>query len=186
MYKDRVKWDRRYSDKTIQLPSPVSFLLDNSSILNPGTVLDLACGDGAAALYLAKESRFTVTAADISEQGLKRLTAFAAQQGVNIRTVCVDLDDSDAVAELGQYDNIVISLFKPSSEQFLRVVSLLKPAGKLMLSTFNQQHHEDTGFPLKYCLSDNEFSIVPSGLRLLEHHCNPDLAIDSYVFVAQG
>lgn len=186
MHKDKVKWDRRYSDKTIQLPSPASFLLDNSSILNSGTVLDLACGDGAAALYLAKESRFTLTAADISEQGLNRLTAFAAQQGVNIRTVCVDLDDNDAIAKLGHYDNIVMTQFKPSSGQFLRLVSLLNPTGKLMLSTFNQQHHEDTGFPLKYCLSDNEFSIVPSGLRLLKYHRNPDLAIDSYVFVAQG
>lgn len=186
MHKDRIKWDQRYSDKAVEAPGPSSFLIDHCCELKSGTVLDLASGDGAAALYLAQDTEFTVTAADISEQGLKRLSSFAKRQGVAIETVCVDLDDKDAMAKLGSYDNIVICLFKPSRELLQQLVWHLNPAGKLLLTTFNQQHHRNTGFPLSYCLSDKEFYRPPAGLNLLKYQANAELAIDSYLFVAQS
>jgi len=186
LHKDRIKWDRRYSDKAVGAPSPSSFLIDHRCELKPGTVLDLASGDGAAALYLAQDTTFTVTAADISEQGLKRLSSFAQLQGVAIQTVCVDFDDKDAMAKLGSFDNIVICLFKPSHELLKQLAGHLNPAGKLLLSTFNQRHHRNTGFPLSYCLSEKEFYRPPIGLSLLKYQANPELEIDSYLFVAQS
>lgn len=63
----REKWNRRYADKSGGLSSvPVALEL-GWPLLRPGSVLDLASGDGGSALFLAKHG-FSVTAVDIAEE----------------------------------------------------------------------------------------------------------------------
>ena len=114
MNQDRTKWNKRYLDKTKGEPTPPVFLVNNWQLLTPGRVLDVAAGDGAASLFLAHKTGFRVTAADIAEEGLKRLSAFAAQRDCAIETCCIDLDQAEQVNSLGCFDSVVISYFKPS------------------------------------------------------------------------
>jgi len=61
-------------------PSVVEALADAT----PGTALELGCGAGAAAVWLAARG-WTVTAVDVSQVALDRAAAHAAQAGVEDR-----------------------------------------------------------------------------------------------------
>ena len=50
---ERVYWDRKFQERPETLPPPEPFLVRNLGLLRPGSVLDLACGDGRNAIFLA-------------------------------------------------------------------------------------------------------------------------------------
>lgn len=169
MHQDRTKWNNRYLASTKGAPTPPGFLKNNGHLLRVGCVLDVAAGDGAAALYLAHQPSFNVTAIDISEEGLKRLAVFAAAQGVEVTTQCIDLDDAQQVSTLGVYDTIVISYFKPSAALLQLLISRLCPGGSLLLTTYNLQHHQATGFPARFCLAPGELTQLSDKLQLIRY-----------------
>jgi len=74
LYGDEPKWSGRVN--------PV--FADLVGDLVPGTALDLGCGEGGDAIWLAERS-WTVTAADISPTALGRGEALAAERGVSER-----------------------------------------------------------------------------------------------------
>ncbi|WP_415884987.1 hypothetical protein ACMXYO_10015 [Neptuniibacter sp. QD37_6] len=71
MSKAQQKWDQRYLAKSQGLESePVApeYLQRQWRFLKTGRVLDLAAGDGAASIFLAKQG-FSPVATDISQVG---------------------------------------------------------------------------------------------------------------------
>ncbi|MBN3561275.1 class I SAM-dependent methyltransferase [Aliamphritea spongicola] len=187
MQQDRIKWDQRYAGKPSVPPGAPKTLLAEWSFLKSGTVLDIASGDGAASLFLA-EKGFAVTAADISATGLNRLAGFAEDAGLAVKTCCVDLDDTAVLQQLGRFDNVVMSYFRPTPELLVALSGLLTPGGRIWLATFNQRQHQQQGFSARFCLGDAEFcdfSGQPqAGLTLLEYrsHNDDEGGIDSYLF----
>lgn len=170
MLQDQKKWDARFAGKLLQAPREPGFIVEREGLLPAGRALDVACGDGAAALYLAQSGRFEdVLAADISTEGLKRLSHFAAERSLNVRCVPVDLDDAAALqglrgddADGHQAGFAVITLchFKPSLVLLQQLLGLLAPGGHLLLSTFNEEHHRQNGFSKRFCLAPDEFLAV--------------------------
>jgi len=55
-------------------------------------VLDLGCGEGRIAVYLAKKGH-NVTAVDISETGIKRLNEFTKKEKLKVKTEVADLEN---------------------------------------------------------------------------------------------
>ncbi|MDP3917442.1 MAG: methyltransferase domain-containing protein [Nanoarchaeota archaeon] len=55
-----------------------------------GDVLDLGCGEGRNALFLAKNG-FDVTGVDISEEGIKKFKTIAENNGLNVRSFVKDI-----------------------------------------------------------------------------------------------
>jgi tellurite methyltransferase len=55
-------------------------------------VLDLGCGDGRNAIFLA-ENGFKITAIDISEMGIEKLQKYAISKGLTITTEVQDMRD---------------------------------------------------------------------------------------------
>ncbi len=76
-------WNQRYSSEAFYYgKEPNDFLKQNISLINrQGEVLCLAEGEGRNAVFLAQHG-FKVTAVDLSEVGLEKLTAFAKEKGV--------------------------------------------------------------------------------------------------------
>ncbi|MQA95954.1 MAG: methyltransferase domain-containing protein [Streptosporangiales bacterium] len=61
--------------------------------LTPGTALDLGCGEGADAIWLAEQG-WTVTATDVSKVALDRAAAHARERGVTVDWRRHDLAES--------------------------------------------------------------------------------------------
>ena len=81
------QWDRRYADRE-QLWSgqPNGVLVSETLDLPPGRVLDVGCGEGADALWLAARG-WDVTALDVSRVALERAAAQADLVRVQVRWV---------------------------------------------------------------------------------------------------
>src|SRR5690349_828683 len=81
---DEQAWDERYSESDrIWSGKPNVALVAQVAGLRPGRALDLGCGEGADAVWLAKQG-WQVTAVDISGVALERAASHAAEAGVTI------------------------------------------------------------------------------------------------------
>jgi SAM-dependent methyltransferase len=81
---DRHQWDERYAtDELIWRAEPNRFLVEEATGMEPGRALDLACGEGRNAIWLA-ERGWAVTGVDFSSVGLAKARRLAAQRGVDV------------------------------------------------------------------------------------------------------
>lgn len=64
----------------------------NDGVIKPATTLELGCGTGANAVYLARRG-FEVTAVDASPTAIERARTRAEQQGALLRIVLADVYD---------------------------------------------------------------------------------------------
>ncbi|HEY3515982.1 MAG TPA: methyltransferase domain-containing protein [Gammaproteobacteria bacterium] len=105
---ERDKWDARYRDGAYEgRLHPTALLADWLPRLPRGRALDVACGAGRNALYLAANG-FSVTALDISSVALDRGRRAALDRGLAIEWLCADLDeDPERVLPAGDFDLIV-------------------------------------------------------------------------------
>lgn len=88
---DRQRWDRKYAAG--EGPAhfePKSFLVEHRHLLAGGRALDVACGFGGNALYLASLG-YRVDAVDASGVALARASAEARRRGLRINFVQADL-----------------------------------------------------------------------------------------------
>ncbi|WP_145229067.1 class I SAM-dependent methyltransferase [Rudaeicoccus suwonensis] len=77
-------WDARYSEESrIWSGNPNQALVAEVTGLTPGTALDVGCGEGADAIWLAQQG-WQVTALDPSSVALERARAAAESAGVTI------------------------------------------------------------------------------------------------------
>jgi 2-polyprenyl-3-methyl-5-hydroxy-6-metoxy-1,4-benzoquinol methylase len=77
-------WDARYgSAEKIWSGNPNPRLVEQVADLTPGTALDVGCGEGADAIWLAGQG-WQVTAIDVSTVVLHRAARFAAESGDDI------------------------------------------------------------------------------------------------------
>ncbi|MDT0612529.1 class I SAM-dependent methyltransferase [Streptomyces lancefieldiae] len=78
-------WESRYRDSDrVWSGRPNGLLVREASDLTPGTALDLGCGEGADAVWLASRG-WRVTGVDISGTALDRAAGHAAEAGVGDR-----------------------------------------------------------------------------------------------------
>ena len=69
---DRIAWDQRYRGRELVWASePNRFLVSESSSLAPARAIDLACGEGRNAVWLA-ERGWEVTGVDFSSVGIEK------------------------------------------------------------------------------------------------------------------
>lgn len=90
---DREKWNQRYREGAYEERThPSAFLESWIERIPPGRALDVACGAGRNALYLAARS-FEVDAVDISGQALERARDVAHRSGLSVNWLEHDLDE---------------------------------------------------------------------------------------------
>ncbi|MDO4919034.1 bifunctional 2-polyprenyl-6-hydroxyphenol methylase/3-demethylubiquinol 3-O-methyltransferase UbiG [Kocuria sp.] len=76
-------WDERYGTADLWSGDPNHSLTAVTAGLTPGTALDVGCGEGADAVWLA-ENGWTATALDVSRVAVERAQARAEAAGVSI------------------------------------------------------------------------------------------------------
>ena len=101
-------------------------------------VLDLGCGEGRNALFLA-ECGFDVTAVDISRNGINKLCSLASQRGLKVRSFVADM----RTYELDRQFDLIIShgclhlIERPAWEQLLqRIKAQTTPNGYNVVAVF--------------------------------------------------
>jgi SAM-dependent methyltransferase len=112
-----------------------SWIVANRDLLRPGgRALDVACGTGRHALFLARRG-LSVRAVDRDAARLEALAAEARRLGLPIETEVLDLEVPGATLGDGGYDAIVVVhyLHRPL---FPAIVRALRPGGVLLYETF--------------------------------------------------
>jgi SAM-dependent methyltransferase len=129
---ERDKWDERYRKGAYEeRRHPTALLSDWIDRLPRGRALDVACGAGRNALFLA-EWGYAVDAVDISAVALERGRAEAARLGISVRWLCIDLDeDTEDALPRGPYDLIVWVRYV-SRTLLSRLVPRLAPGGHVL------------------------------------------------------
>jgi len=130
---DRDRWNARYADGAYESrrhPSP--FLEQNAQALpENGRALDLACGAGRNAIYLANRG-FAVDAVDISRVALERGRADAGE--LPIRWIECDLDDGFEASV--DYD-LIVNIRYVNLPLVSTLVKSLRPGGEVLLDDQN-------------------------------------------------
>lgn len=152
---DREKWDQRYAEDSYRKNNPVTLVQDWLPEIPVGKALDVACGAGRNAIYLA-QAGYRVDAIDISPAGLKKARQSAAEQGLTVNWIEHDLDqpfhfDND-------YDLILVMWFV-NLELISRLCDYLAPGGYLLC-----EEHLITGEDVIGPTSD-DYRIAPGALR---------------------
>jgi SAM-dependent methyltransferase len=89
----REDWNRKHGEAgPLFGVEPNRFLVAEVDGLEPGRALDLACGAGRNAVWLAQQG-WTVTGADFSDVALANARGLAAERGVEVEWVQADLLD---------------------------------------------------------------------------------------------
>ena len=87
----REDWDARYAAvENLWAVRPNRFLVAETGELRPGIALDLACGEGQNAIWLASLG-WEVVGVDYSEVAIAKARARAERDGVEAEFVCADL-----------------------------------------------------------------------------------------------
>lgn len=88
---DQQGWDERYgATELVWGAGPNRFLVDEVTGLKPGTALDVACGEGRNAIWLAQNG-WQVVGVDFSPVGLEKASRLAEESGVTVEWAQGDL-----------------------------------------------------------------------------------------------
>lgn len=142
-----AEWDARYGehDGAMWSGRPNGRLVAEVGDLTPGRALDVACGEGADAIWLARRG-WTVTAIDISDVALRRAREAAELADVTIEWVCGDALQTPFPAR--SFDLVSMqyaALPKVGGEPAVRrLVDTVRPGGLLLAiyHDLDEQHRE--------------------------------------------
>lgn len=98
-------WDERYRSGEHAFETPPPLVVRIAEKLPPGQALDLACGAGRNALYLA-ERGWRVTAVDGSKVAIELTRHRSAQRRLTVDARIADLEQGEFAIEPGAFDLI--------------------------------------------------------------------------------
>ena len=129
-------WEARYRSHptTIWSGNPNAVLVTETADLTPGRALDVGCGEGADALWLA-ERGWRVTGVDISTVALGRAAAEAERRELDVEWLHADLlADPPAVDTFDLVTSHFMQLPRVERESlYARLAAAVSPGGILLL-----------------------------------------------------
>ncbi|GAB2986538.1 class I SAM-dependent methyltransferase [Nocardioides montaniterrae] len=133
-------WDERYAGSgRVWSGRPNQRLVEQAAGLVPGRALDVACGEGGDAIWLAGQG-WEVTAVDISPVGLAKVREHAADAGVEVVTAVWDALGDQPPGE-ATYDLVTVSFLHVPEPDFGpvygRIAAAVAPGGRLLVTA----HH---------------------------------------------
>ncbi len=128
-------WDARYAERgAVTALEPNRFVAAEAGGQPPGRALDVACGEGRNAVWLA-EHGWRVTGIDFSTVAIERARALAAERGVQADFAVRDVLATTFEAEA--YDLVLVAYLQLPEVERRTVISqaaaALAPGGRLIL-----------------------------------------------------
>jgi 2-polyprenyl-3-methyl-5-hydroxy-6-metoxy-1,4-benzoquinol methylase len=170
---DSHAWDRRYADRELLWTAdPNRFLVEQAAGLLPGRALDLACGEGRNAVWLAQLG-WEVTGVDFSPVALDKARRLATDRGAHAQWIAADLIDCQP--RLGAFELVLIFYLQLPVDQRCQVMraaaSGVAPGGVLLVVAHDSENLErGHGGPrdpaVLYTAQDVVGDLEGSGLRI--------------------
>lgn len=116
---DQDTWNEKYAGSTrVWSGNPNLALTAQVKDLTPGRALDLGCGEGADAVWLARQG-WKVTGVDVSDVAVERATEHARDAGV---ADSIDWERRDLGTDFppGEFDLVSVQFLYPRSEPGVR------------------------------------------------------------------
>ncbi|MFZ2173304.1 MAG: class I SAM-dependent methyltransferase [Rhodococcus sp. (in: high G+C Gram-positive bacteria)] len=136
---DEKTWDERYRSRgPVWSGDPNTHLVAETAELTPGTALDVGCGEGADAIWLAGHG-WQVTAVDVSGVALQRGADHAARAGAEIADRISWLHEDITTRQPGpvRYDLVNAQYMhlppQPRDSLFQRLADSVAPGGTLLI-----------------------------------------------------
>ncbi len=86
-------FDKKYAEEECLWGlSPDSILVENIREIPVGNALDIGCGEGRNALYLAHKG-FQVTGIDVSQEAIRKFVGLAKERGLTVEGLVMDIRD---------------------------------------------------------------------------------------------
>ena len=131
----QAEWDLRYTERErLWSGRPNGALVAEVAELTPGRVLDVGCGEGADAVWLASRG-WDVTALEVSGVALQRAAARAREAGVDVRWVHAGL--AEAMLPPASFDLVSAQypalLRTPDAAAERALLGAVAPGGVLLL-----------------------------------------------------
>ncbi len=169
---DRERWNRKHASVQVGGWAPRPWLVDHRALLDEQQgrrALDVACGRGREALYLA-EIGFAVDALDVSDVVVDALARAARERDLAVQARRVDLSAVPPPLASGVYD--VVTCFYFLLRPLLpALAAALAPGGLLFYETFTRDHVEVLGGDMNrdVLLGHNELLHAFGALRVLRY-----------------
>ncbi len=166
---DIAGWNQRYllrnrPGEDFDAP-PTALLVETAQQLLPGRALDLACGTGRNALWLASHG-WTTTAVDGASAAIETLRARAKKLGVSVDAQVADLQKAEYSIGFQRWDLITIcyylqrDLFEPAKQG-------IAPGGVLLVIVHTTESGEE---PNEARLRPGELQNFFPGWRILHFY----------------
>lgn len=141
-------WDERYKAGKYSSAEPHKLLVALAGKLTPGKALDLACGTGRHAVFLAGKG-WHVTAVDNSKTGIEIAKKRAEENGAAVDFRVADLEKGEFEIEENAYD-LICDFYYLQQDLFPKMKAGIKPGG-IIVSTIHlyNENEEHARFVLK-------------------------------------
>ena len=145
----------------------------------PGKALDLGCGEGQNAIWLA-ERGWIVNAVDVSPSAIAEARDYAAATGAD-RTIVFDVADIARWTPASRYDLVFCTFALPArgmgrSRMLDMAAAAVAPGGAILVTEFDSSLRRDGWMAEKYLVSVEElerhlggFRVEQAGVRRARH-----------------
>lgn len=149
---DAHAWDDRYAAAgLVWSQTPNQLVASELAVLPPGRALDLACGEGRNALWLAARG-WRVTGVDFSRVALDKARALQQHHGQPLDVTWLCADALTWAADAASYDLVLLAYLQLSDDERRTAVRrsflALRPGGTFLLVAHDATNlAEGTGGP---------------------------------------
>jgi tellurite methyltransferase len=161
-------WDERYAGGKYSSAAPHKLLISLVAKLKAGKALDLACGTGRHAIFLA-ENGWRVTAVDNSAVGIEIARERAAEKSVEIDFRRADLETGEFKPETNAYD-LICDFYYLQRGLFAALKKGVKEGGIIVATIHIYGEGEPEG---SFLLREGELKGFFDDFEILHYHETP-------------
>jgi SAM-dependent methyltransferase len=161
---DRQKWNAKYATEEAPREPSAGLVALDQYLPRRGKALDVACGAARHGIWLAQRG-LDVTVADVSAVALKLAQERAAERGVTIAPLEIDLEQQPFPA--GPWD-LIVSVCYLQRPIFAAYPAALAPGGTLVVIQPTKRNLERHAKPPRdFLLDEGELPRLVSGLEIV-------------------
>lgn len=154
---DSEWWNKRFKTRELNVMLNEKCLEEDIKFFNKyGKILDVACGDGRNAIYLARLG-YHVLAIDFSEEALNRLNYFTKKENLKIETKLVDLSRDTAFVNLDKFDGVIINHYRLKPQLYSNLMNYIKEGGVLWVNGFRAIPNDNPNITSADILVEQDF-----------------------------